>query len=180
MKCSDFLSRFSDYYDGDPSLEDRDAFEEHLDSCASCRRYDEVVRRGVEFLKKLPSPDPRDDFQARLQHSIYRLDEERRRRRSPMGGSGTMAAVAVVAILLAVLWTPILLETEPVAELPRIVVEHPVNSAPASQATSRLESEPLSPFEDSNLWTQSNVLLYRNSQLFQRHREPGLVRTGLQ
>ncbi len=180
MKCSDFLARFSEFYDGDPSCEDRKAFEEHRASCASCRRYEDVVRRGVEFLRELPAPAPRDDFRARLQHSIYQADERRRRRRAPLGSSVGMAAVAAGAILFAVLWMPVLLDTEPVVEMPRIVVENPPEPVPTPTAASRLEPDPISPFEDSDLWRQSNALLYRHSPLFQRHREPGLVRTGLQ
>ena len=74
----------------------------------------------------MPAEKPAEDFRARLQHSIYALGEERRRRRIPQGGSGTMPLVAMAAIVATVVLTPFLWEPEAVVDLPPIVVQGPV------------------------------------------------------
>lgn len=183
MTCSEFLARFSEFYDGDLSLESREAFEEHLAACRSCRRYLEVVERGVELLRSLPSPELREDFRPRLQHAIYHVDEERWRRRGPqtLSGTGAMTLVAAAAILAGILWTPVLFDDVPSVELPPVVAQPPERSSDPSVTLSspdRHRGERGS-FLDSNLWSQPNALLFEYSPL-QRGREGGMVRTGLQ
>jgi anti-sigma factor RsiW len=183
MTCSDFLAGYSAYHDGDASEEQRDAFEGHLASCPSCRRYRDVVTRGVELLRSLPAPTPRHDFRPRLQHAIYHEDAERARRRSSssLAGTGAMTLVAAVAILAGILWTPVLFEEGTAVELPPVVVNTPPATSPASREDPvplRYSTEPAS-FLDSNLWAQPNTLLFEHSTL-QRKREGSMVRTGLQ
>lgn len=189
MTCSDFLARFSDYYDGNAPPADRKAFQEHLNACDSCHRYHRVVQKGVELLRALPTPAPRDDFHDRLRHSIYTAEEAKRRRRSPMGGSGAMTLVAMAAIMAAVIWTPALWEGGSAIQLPPIVVNEPAPSQPGNllsapsvrslrPSPSNVASSPR--FRDLELWNQTNALLYEHSSLYERYREAGLVRTGLQ
>jgi hypothetical protein len=181
MTCPDFLSRFSEFYDGDPSLENRQAFEAHLESCRSCRRYHEVVVRGVELLRSLPRPEPREDFRPRLQHAIYHVDEERwrRRRSQSVPGTGAMTLVAAVGILAAILWTPVLFDEAPSVELPPGGGNTP--GAPANPSSVSSPARPAEPasFLDSNLWAQPNSLLFEYTTLY-RARGSGVVRTGLQ
>lgn len=181
MNCSEFLATFSEYHDGVLSPEEREAFDAHLSACASCRRYREVVERGVKLLRSLPRERPRDDFRPRLQHALYHVDEERIRRRtssSSLAGTGAMTLVAAVAILAGILWTPVLFDDVPAVELPPLVVNAPAptSDAPVTPAARDFESRP---FTDSNLWSQPNTLLFEHSSLH-RHREGGMVRTGFQ
>jgi hypothetical protein len=181
MTCSDFLAGFSDFYDGDPSKDQREAFEAHLAACRSCRRYRDVVERGVELLRSLPPQTPRHDFRPRLQHAIYHVDAERARRRSSssLAGTGAMSLVAGVAILAGILWTPVLFEEGPAVELPPVVVNTPPATSPTgAPAPLRSSAQPAS-FLDANLWAQPNTLLFEHSTL-QRKREGSMVRTGLQ
>jgi anti-sigma factor RsiW len=182
MTCSDFLAGFSAFHDGDASEEQREAFEGHLASCPACRRYRDVVTRGVELLRSLPPQPPRHDFRPRLQHAIYHEDAERVRRRgsSSLAGTGAMTLVAGVAILAGILWTPVLFEEGTAVELPAVVVNTPPAVSPASQAGPaplRSPNQPAS-FLDANLWSQPNTLLFEHSTL-QRQREGSMVRTGL-
>lgn len=183
MTCSDFLSEFSEFHDGNAPEDKREAFAAHLASCPSCRRYRDVVERGVELLRSLPPQFPRDDFRPRLQHAIYHVDAERARRRSSssLAGTGAMTLVAAVAILAGILWTPVLFEEGSAVELPPVVVNTPPATSPASReapAAVRSSAQPAS-FLDSNLWAQPNTLLFEYSTL-QRMRDGGMVRTGLQ
>jgi hypothetical protein len=180
MTCSDFLLRYTDLRDGELSVDDARRFGEHLDVCTVCRRYDQVISRGTEVLRTVPTEGPKDDFRARLQHSIYALHEERRRRRVPRPGSGAMTLFATIAVVAAVMFTSLIPEPDSAVDLPPLVVEAPI--APVRSILERRVPLPVSmalPFEETDLWTRSNALLYRHSSLYQRHREPGLVLTGL-
>lgn len=182
MTCTDFLARFSEFHDGDLSPEEQAAFDEHLATCTSCRRYRDVVARGAELLRSLPGPTPRDDLRQRLQHSIYHIEEERLRRRSgsSLAGTGAMTLVGAVAILAGILWTPVLFEDAPAVDLPPVVVNAPsasTVSGPEGANPSR-GFEPAS-FLDANLWSQPSTLFFEYSPL-QRQRDAGMVRTGLQ
>jgi anti-sigma factor RsiW len=187
MNCSEFLARFSDFRDGELDPEDRSVFEAHLEVCGSCSSYERVVNRGVRLLRDIPPPRLRDDFGDRLRHTIYSLeDRERSRRHRPHGpsGGGAMAVVAAAVLVVAVLWTPTLFDETPSVDLPAIVVEPPVTVADGSTDVVRAqgwEGIQLRPslVYDADLWTGANILLYEHSSLYQRSRDPELVRAGL-
>jgi len=180
MKCRQFLLRYSDFRDGALSAGAAERCSAHLASCPTCRRYDAVVSRGTEVLRENPSAGPSEDFRARLQHSLYSLEEERRRRRIPRAGTGAVSFIAVAAVLTALVVTPLLRETEVFVDLPPIVVEAPkADGEPSVFATSNLDRAGPGPLEVQDLWTQSNALLYRYSSRYLRQREPSLVLTGL-
>ncbi len=144
MKCSEFLDRYTDFHDGALAPEESGAFCGHMTRCAACRRYDEVVTRGVELLRALPETGPGEDFRARLRHSIYTMQEERRRR---LGSSArTMPLLGALAFFGALFVALTLREEEPVVDLPPIVAE-----APSPVAGERLPlplSSPLLPAPD--------------------------------
>ena len=180
MKCNHFLLRYSDFRDGALPSGAAQRCSEHLAGCPTCRRYDDVVSRGTDVLREGPSPGLSEDFRARLQHSLYALEEDRRRRRIPKGGTGASSFIAVAAVLAALVVTPLLRENRVFVDLPPIVVEAP--SAPGEPSvftTSNFERSTPEPLETPDLWTQSNALLYRYSSRYLRQREPGLVLTGL-
>ncbi|MEX2530068.1 MAG: zf-HC2 domain-containing protein [Gemmatimonadota bacterium] len=191
MTCSEFLAQYSEYLDHEDEVGDCAAFEEHLADCASCRRYDQVVTRGLSLLHEIPPPILRGDFRDRLRHSLYTIDEEervRRQRPDPATGGGAMAVVAAVAVVLAVGLTPKLWDTTPSVELPAIVVDGPVGETMAVGVVP-LELQTLPPISrsrptlvyEADLWEGATTLLYENSSLLQRHRGTGtLIQTGLQ
>jgi len=179
MTCSEFLADFSSFHDEDPSLRDAGAFHAHLEACPSCRRYRDVVERGVALLRELPPPTAREDLQDRIRHSIYTYEEERRRARDSQGSSRVMAIVATAAVLAALLWSPRVWEGEPSVDLAPIVVQAPGPGPSGPFTLTRTGASTSAAFLELELWTESNALLYEHSPLFQRSREPGLVRTGL-
>lgn len=211
MKCSEFLDSYTDFRDGALAPEKGDALRAHMTGCVPCRRYDRVVTRGISLLQALPETPPDPDFRARLRHSIYALEEERRRRRllgSPARAIPLLGALGVLGALLAALT---LRESVPVAELPPIIAERPSHASaaadpallPGSPAPVEARGWPAVPagpgtpgtfasaarlpaaaaraparrFPAPEFWRGANELLYRNSSLYLRYREPGLVRT---
>lgn len=184
MTCSEFLARFSEFCDDARDSPAGEPFRRHLGSCASCRRYERVVRRGVELLQSEAPAEPPEDFRERLRHSIYSLDEERRRKRIPAGGSGFAAVVAVAAVLAVLVWTPMARSPEPTVELAPIVAREPASPRPlltprTAEPTPWTQLSSGAFFADSDLWARSNALLYEHSHLGRRSREAGFIRTGL-
>ncbi len=52
MHCTEFLYLYSDYRDGlITDLRVSRRVRDHLETCAACQRYDEVIRRGVAVLR---------------------------------------------------------------------------------------------------------------------------------
>jgi hypothetical protein len=125
MTCSEFVARFSEYFDGATSEEDLREAEEHLSTCSSCRRYRDVVERGAELLRTLPLPEVPEDFGPRLQHRIYHVDAE-----SVLGGPASsatsgMTVFGMALVLAAVAWAPTLRPAAPEIELPAVEVSQP-------------------------------------------------------
>ena len=90
-----------------------------------------------------------------------------------------MSLVAMAAIVATLVLTPVFWESEAVVDLPPIVVQRPAaQPAPVIPVPSPPALVYL-PFQGQDLWTRSNSLLYEYSSLYQRYREPNLVRTGL-
>lgn len=146
MNCSDFLARFSEFYDGDPDLADREAYREHVEHCPRCAHYTKVVREGGRELRSLPEARLRGDFRPRLQHRIYHMEDEERLSPGSASSATPAAAVALVAVILAVVaWYPVLQQDEPAVDMPVIVVHEP----PATEGT--LSSSPSSGEVSPNL-----------------------------
>lgn len=57
--CQEFIEEYSAYRDDRMTPEARAAMTSHMASCASCRRYDRVIRTGVEALRDAPEVRPR-------------------------------------------------------------------------------------------------------------------------
>jgi len=174
MKCSDFLSGYTDLRDGELSVAEARPYDEHRSACPTCRRYDRVVSRGTDLLRAVPVEPRKEDFQARLEHSIYALHEEHRRRRMSRAGSGAMSLLATAAVVAAVMLASLIGKQDAAVDLPPLVVEGP--SAPLQ---SLLVRSPYPVSVEMDLWNRSNALLYQHSSLYLRYREPGLVLTGL-
>lgn len=66
MRCNDFLHHYSTFRDGAAPPQLRHSMELHLAWCATCARYHEAVRRGVDALKNAGGIEPSADFRRRL------------------------------------------------------------------------------------------------------------------
>lgn len=106
MDCSEFLSRFSEYYDDRIELPVRRRMDAHLDGCPSCRRYLEVVDRGVHTLRsssgrdgvgRNPAPVPQR-LRAVLSAPLPELEKE------TASGSGRWIAAAALVLIGASAW----------------------------------------------------------------------------
>lgn len=211
MKCSEFLDNYTDFRDGALAPREGDALRAHMTGCGPCRRYDRVVTRGVGLLRAIPGTRPDPDFRARLRHSIYALEEERRRRRLLGSAARAVPLLGALGVAGALLATLTLRESVPVVELPPIVAERPSHASgpagpvllPGASAPVEARAWPAVPagpgtpgtlasavrlpaaaappparrFPAPEFWRGANELLYRNSSLYLRYREPGLVRT---
>lgn len=125
MRCTGFIEDYTDFRDGllGPTREAQ--FAAHMDACAGCRRYDRVVREGLDLLSDLPAAEASDDFMSRLQHRLYNVDQGVLDTSSNRFlGSAALVAVAAVG-LLALFWLPFAASVPVELELPAVAVERP-------------------------------------------------------
>ena len=97
-----------------------------------------------------------------------------------------MLLVAAWTVLAIVLGAQLVWDFDPSVELAPIVVQGPAEDGDPEPSlrisvvgSGTPRAEPASWLESLDLWAGSNVLLYEHSRLYQRNREPELVRTGL-
>lgn len=104
VTCDEFLARHSDYLDGflPPLVTAR--LGAHASLCASCSRYDRIVRKGIDLVRDMPGVVPSEDFEQRLQHRIFHMEDARALQ--PRTGAATALAVAAAIALLA--WSPVM------------------------------------------------------------------------
>ncbi len=99
MRCSDFLSLYSDYRDGtlrSPWLRRR--LLQHLASCDECARYDGILNTGIDALRSVEPIEPSDRFRVRLRCRLALA--QRRTPRATFPWPARVAAAAIVAALL--------------------------------------------------------------------------------
>lgn len=107
MRCQEFLVRHTDYLDGLLGSEESRRYEDHIVECASCARYDRVIRQGVEILRAAPAIEPSPDFFPRLQHRLYHVEDELRTgSRGP--GANAVVSLAIAGVLALLAWSPLL------------------------------------------------------------------------
>ncbi|MDA0312251.1 MAG: anti-sigma factor [Gemmatimonadetes bacterium] len=181
MNCSDYVANFSDFLDGTAPADEIRLFEAHVEGCADCRRYREVVQRGSEVLRMLPEPELTEDFAPRLRRRLYQVPHHGA---LASGASATpaMTVVGMAILLTAIAWSPAL-KGVPQIEMAPIVVDRPaprrptslpfrpVNAMPADMP----ERRPLADLE-GGLWDDSQALMYEYSPLSQRYRQRAAVR----
>lgn len=169
MNCSEFVTRFTDYVDGGAPHEDMRAMEEHLCGCDSCRRYKTVVEHGAQLLRSLPAPELREDFEPRLQHRLYHVQEERVLSEAATSRTPALTVLGIALLLTAVAWSPLLRTGAPVVELPPIVVDRaplPLRVRPAGAEAGPLRLR-ATPALDQGLWDDTR--LYEYSPLSRRY-----------
>jgi hypothetical protein len=184
MNCSEFLTRFSDFYDEPSGSEIRRQAERHMDSCSACRRYFEVVERGVKMLRSMPAVELSPSFGSRLEHRIHHVLDEVSNRRDGNGSAIPVVALVGMAVLLTVVaWVPKLRDGIPEVEIAPIVISDPPSDAmPLRVGPSPfLTGRPGSLLRvDDGLWSDPNSLLYRYSPLSEKYRTDRVLRrTGL-
>lgn len=123
MNCSDFVARSSDYFDGSAPVEDIEAMEEHLRACVSCRRYKVVYEQGTSLLRSLPEPEIGEDFEPRLKHRLFHVDDRRALLDNSGSATPALTVLGLAVLLSAVAWSPLLRSDGPVVDLPPIVVD---------------------------------------------------------
>lgn len=123
MTCQEFLARYSEYLDEllDPMEAAR--WHHHLGRCASCARYDRVMRQGLELVRDLPSLEPSPDFEARLQHRLFHVRDEREDERA--SGASAVVALAIAGMLAAIAWSPLLRQAPLMIDLPAVQARAP-------------------------------------------------------
>jgi len=136
MTCQEFLARYSDYLDEMLDPVEAARMHHHLVGCASCARYDRVVRRGLELVRELPVVEPSPDFEPRLQHRLFHVRDERVDERA--SGASAVVALAIAGMLAAIAWSPLLREEPLTIDLPAIQARAPGGTvrAPAPAAFS--------------------------------------------
>jgi anti-sigma factor RsiW len=165
MNCCEFRENHSDFADGLlPSQEEAEA-SAHLAACAACRRFDAVLRAGLDVLRALPSVGVSRGFGQRLRERLR--DELAVRMPGVAGWSGvvgTLLMVATVGVIgwdllesraahhgrvawSATAWYPTAVPLTPADDNPayanqsrtsadvRFVAYHPLNSILVTQAT---------------------------------------------
>jgi predicted anti-sigma-YlaC factor YlaD len=187
MICSEFLDRFSDYFDGVGDAEFMTNAEAHLARCVSCRRYTDVVGRAGELVRAAPAVRPTHDFYPRLRHRIFHVDDANALARSSAGSATSAATILGMAVLLTlVAWSP-MMRQKPEVELAPIVVSRPSSQRavglrpPPIDLSTPVQSLPYAdPFDRGHLWEHPHALLLRHSPLFERYGRNGAFRlTGL-
>ena len=176
MNCSEVVARVGGYLDGTAPEAEGEAIDRHLGECARCARYRNVLVHGTRLLHDLPQVELREDFEPRLRHRLYHVDDERTLRAHAASGSPAMAVLGIALLLTAVAWSPTLFSGEPVVRLEPIVVDRaPTRSpfAPAGSLPGNFSSK-TDPGLDEGLW--DGMLLYDFTPLSQRYDRRGRAR----
>lgn len=108
MNCQEFLKLHSEFLDERMSRSEAERCRAHVASCTSCARYDRIVRRGLELLRRQPVPAVSDDFTARLDQRVLRDGREDLAERAVGAGNGATIALVIAALLAIAAWGPLL------------------------------------------------------------------------
>ncbi len=177
MNCSDVVGRFTDYLDGTADEEEAGAIDRHLEGCPSCVRYKNVLIHGSRILQSLPEPQLREDFEPRLKHRLYHVDDEKALVAHSASGSPAMTVLGIALLMTAVAWSPTLFSGAPDVELAPIVVDREPQRSPV-RAASATPPGTFSTKGDTDLseglW--ANTLLYDYTPLSQRYDQRGRAR----
>lgn len=184
MSCSDFIDRFSEYFDRVGDAEFLEEAGAHLSSCHSCRRYFDVIERGGDLFRSTPAVNVGRDFYPRLKHRLFHVEDADALARGSSGSATTGVTILGMAVLLTlVAWAPLMRAGEQEAERA---------SAAASRASSAsglgLKPQPVSfstttvglshSFErtSQDLWERPQALLWEYSPLHESYGSVGGVR----
>lgn len=177
MTCERFLEGFTEYRDGVAPEGFRREADAHLEACPDCRHYLHVVERGLEVLRREEALEVPEDFQPRLRHRLYHVDDEVVLHRHVNSGATGLAVLGIALVLTAVAWSPILRPPAPVVELSPIVVSRPPAALRLQPVRAVLDDGTTgSAWRDPDLWDDAHSLLFQYSELSQRYRQRALLR----
>lgn len=108
IDCAAFMSCHGEYADGLLDVRLAARLRAHVGACAACARYDRVVRRALELVEELPVVEPSPDFEQRLQHRLFHIDDGDVLGPRPAAGAAAALALAAAVALLA--WSPVLVQ----------------------------------------------------------------------
>ena len=178
VECSEFLGRFSDFYDAPPESRLRRQVEAHLVQCERCARYERAVASGAALLQTLPRVELSESFRPTLEHRLFHLEDENALARAA-GASAipVLTAVGLGIVLAIVAWSPTFKPSTVQVDLAPIVVSGPPPPEPAFPALTG-SFPPREPALDlqKGLWSDPNALLYEYSPMRERYRAGGLLR----
>ena len=177
VECSEFLSRFSDFYDGSPDPQFRQLFEAHLEHCEKCARYERSVASGAALLRALPRIELSESFRPALEHRLFHLEDENALvRAAGSSAAPVLTAVGIAIVLALIAWSPTLGRSTPQVALAPIVVSGPSPEPVFPVVTGGLA--PLQPALDlmKELWSDPNALLYEYSPMRDRYRTESALR----
>lgn len=109
--CREFLARHSDYLDGLLQADEAARLQLHMHACRACARYDRIVRQGADLVRDLPEVAPSPDFEQRLQHRLYHIDDAAALT-DVRPTTGAVASLAVAGIIALLAWSPLLVPGE--------------------------------------------------------------------
>lgn len=115
VSCDDILASHSDYLDGLLAPHEAARVQWHLASCATCGRYDRVVRRSSELVREIPGIEPSEDFAERLQHRLFHVQDGQAIAEARTPGGSAAATLAVAGVLALLAWSPLILQREDAA-----------------------------------------------------------------
>lgn len=114
MTCAEYLALHSELLDERLDVGDELRCREHSLSCASCARYDRVLRRGLGIVHELPMVTPSPRFLRRFPQGILRAAESNGGE-ARFAATGTMLALAIAGVIAIAAWSPLLRLPDPAA-----------------------------------------------------------------
>jgi len=177
VECSEFMSRFSDFYDAPPQSPLRRQAEVHLEGCEKCARYGRAVASGAALLKTLPRVELSESFRPTLEHRLFHLEDENTLARAT-GASAVpvLTAVGLAVVIAIVAWAPKFTRASVQVDLA------PGVSSPLSGEPALILDPGIFPVQEpvldlqKGLWSDPNALLFEYSSMRERYRTRDLIR----
>ena len=104
LTCEDALERMSQALDGPLPLEERQALEEHLESCPECRAAYEALFQMEDALREIGETPAPAELSARVMEQIHAAPARRSAPRWNRAGWRNLAGLAACAVLCLGLW----------------------------------------------------------------------------
>ena len=185
MDCQQYLSQFSEFFDGGAEAGVSEEMEAHRSACERCRRYADTLEAGGDLLRALPTLDVSPDFRPRLDHRIFHLEDGAFIARESMGTGATTVSVLGVAVLVALsAWAPAVNFVGRAVELPAVVVAEPPAASFTLTRNNPTFPRNISLFETTEfqdgIWGDSHGLLREYSPILERRRNQALIRAGVE